>query len=139
MAPMLQSPPLLMSAVDRRRIQSFALDALLGEPRLAGPLLREADRASVIPDRFLPPTVAGLGSWVRYRDVGTGETRQVRLVAKRPAETEPGELSLLDPVGAALVGLSVGQSILWEDGVGWPRLVEVLSVTRADEEAAPAD
>lgn len=132
---LLQRPPLLLSRGDRRRIQGFALNALLGEPRLAGPLLREADRASVVADALMPATVAGVGSWVRYRDVGPGVTRRAQLVAKPPTETRPDELSLLDPVGAALVGLGVGQSILWQDDLAGPRLIEVLSVTRDDQPA----
>ena len=42
---MLHRPPLLLSTGDRRRIEAFAVNALAGQPRLAGPLLLVLVRA----------------------------------------------------------------------------------------------
>lgn len=75
-------------------------------------LADELDRAVVV-ERPLPGVVS-MGSRVRYRDEANGVDRTVTLVWPREADAGAGRVSVLAPIGAALLGLSVG------DGIDWP-------------------
>ena len=55
--------------------------------------------------------VVRMGSQVRYCDDKTGEVRDVVLVYPHEADITLKRVSVLTPVGAALIGLSVGQAI----------------------------
>ncbi|WP_233610489.1 GreA/GreB family elongation factor, partial [Corallococcus sp. AB049A] len=50
---------------------------------------------------------------VLFEDEQTGEQRQVTLVYPRDAKSDEGRISVLPPLGSALIGLSVAQSIAW--------------------------
>lgn len=82
-------------------------------PTVADVLLAELDRAKVVPDEKLRDDVVRMGSTLRYT-TETGEARTVTLVYPAQADIEAGKISILTPIGAALIGLSAGQSIEWE-------------------------
>ena len=128
----LRLPPLLLGSADLGRLLDLAFAALLTEPRAAAPLLKELDRATVVPDHALPPHVVRLGSWVEYSDGLAGRTEHARLVGAR-RDGDPCAVSVLNPTGSALIGLSAGQSILWKDHLGFERLVTVRRVGSADD------
>lgn len=123
----LRRPPILLSVEDHERLKSLAFDALLAHPRAAAPLLREVERAAVVPDHAVPPDVVRLGSWVGYSEAFAGLSGRGRLVCPRQAG-KPGALSVLSSIGSAVVGLAVGQSILWQDHTGLEQLVTVTEV-----------
>lgn len=86
----------------------------------------ELDRARVVADETLPFDVVRVGSTVTYRS--EGEVRTVELVYPGTG-VAPGKISVLAPIGAALVGLRPGQSIT---RMGWDgdfRQFTVLAVT----------
>jgi len=69
-----------------------------------------------------------MGSVVEYRDDVTDRVRTVTLVYPDQADMAEGKVSVLSPVGAALVGLSVNQSIEFQTPAdGW-RSLTVLRV-----------
>lgn len=74
----------------------------------------EIERAEVVANDEIQGDVVTLNSAVRFEDRSTGRERDVTLVL--PAEAAPleGRISVLAPVGAALLGLRVGQSIQWD-------------------------
>lgn len=126
--PSLRHPPIVLCESDRSRLERAALSAMLQAPRLAGALLDEVDRATVTPDATLAPDRVRLGSMVVYRDEASAEQFRARLVE----DVRPGasaEVSVLSPEGAALVGLRVGQSILWPDRCGAVRLLTIVSTS----------
>ena len=61
----------------------------------------------------IPPAVVTMYSLVRYRDEHTGVAREVQIVYPEEADFARGKISVLAPVGAALLGLAAGQSIDW--------------------------
>jgi regulator of nucleoside diphosphate kinase len=69
---------------------------------------------------------------VKFRDDLTGKSRLVTLVYPDEASVGDGKLSVLTPIGAALVGLSRNQSIDWETSGGELRSLTVLDVEGAD-------
>jgi regulator of nucleoside diphosphate kinase len=74
-------------------------------------LAREVDRAKIVPVHQALPGLVRLGSLVKYRNNTTGEVREVSLVRPRDADGELSRVSVLTLLGAALIGLSVGQTI----------------------------
>lgn len=125
----LRRPRIVLSAADRERLQAIALNALLANPRVAGPLLEEIDRAEHQSDDIRSPERVRLGSWVKYRDAARLETRMVRIVETARPESD-FELNVLSPLGVALIGMAAGQSILASDHRGSEWLLQVLAVTR---------
>ncbi len=87
--------------------------AILGMLKLNEPLQRELERAIVVSSEAMPPDVATMNSLVRYTDVTVGVTMTVALVYPSAARIGQGMVSVLSPVGSALLGLCVGQTIEW--------------------------
>lgn len=121
-------PPITLSAVDFERLDRLAVAAAEKFPRTADFLAREVARADVVDSAHILPGLVGMGSTVDYRDETTGQTRTVTLVYPDEADLTAGKISVLSPVGAALIGLSVGQSIEWQTPVGGKRSLTVLRV-----------
>lgn len=119
-------PPILVSSEDRARLLELVSHA---EGPVAEQLEHELDRAEVLPLQDVPSDVIVMDSEVEYEELGTGRRRQLRLVFPRDADGAAGRVSILAPLGCALLGLRVGQEIDWRMPGGLRRL-RVLSVTR---------
>lgn len=89
----------------------------------------ELDRARIVPAAKLPHDVVRMGSSVTYRP-DTGAERTVTLVYPAHADISSGRVSILTPVGTALIGLRAGQSITWMSRDGHMRMLTVLSVSQ---------
>lgn len=88
-------------------------------------LAAEIERAVVVPSDRIPENVVTIGSRVIFVDEGTGKKRFVRIVDPANADLARLEISVLEPVGAALLGLPVGGSIDWEFPDGKTRRLRV--------------
>jgi len=95
-------------------------------------LSAELDRAVVI--EAVPPGVVAPGSRVRFEDERTGAVREAVLVYPSDADASAGRISVLAPIGAALLGLGVGDSIVWPLPDGREARLRILAV----EPHAPA-
>jgi regulator of nucleoside diphosphate kinase len=87
------------------------------------------ERASIAPDDADLRDVVQMGSEVGYRDDSTGEAREVVLVYPHEADISRKRISVLTPVGAALIGLSVGQTIEFQTPDRRTRALTVLRVS----------
>jgi regulator of nucleoside diphosphate kinase len=130
-------PPILLARSDRAVLERAAVEALLEAPRIAGALLDELDRAQVLPDSEVGPEVERLGSVVTFREAADGAVRTIRLIGPEPS-LDRGEVSVLTSTGAALLGLRVGQSILWADRVGSERTLTILATYAGAEKEDPS-
>ena len=74
----------------------------------------ELVRAKVVPRERIPEDVVTMNSRVIFENETTGERREVTLVYPGSADIDAGKISILVPIGTALLGLRVGQSIDWE-------------------------
>jgi regulator of nucleoside diphosphate kinase len=99
-----------------------ALLTLLG-PHAA--LQRELERAIVVSSSALPPDVVTMNSRVVYSDQTAGVQRVVSIVYPREADPSKGKVSVLSPIGTALLGLSIGQAITWDFPDGSRRRLRV--------------
>lgn len=124
-----------ISTRDMDRIQSLLDTTVSGRNREALENLEaELDAAIIVKPEEIPSTVVTMGSKVRFRDEETGQTREVTLVYPRDADPQSNKVSILAPIGAALIGLSVGERIDWPMPNGRRRrlvLEEVVSQPQA--------
>jgi regulator of nucleoside diphosphate kinase len=111
---------LIITDVDLARLRRLPLDE---------GLQRELERAIVVSSEAVPRDVVTMNSRVLYVDETTGERRWVTIVYPETADAGDGRVSVLAPVGAALLGLSVGQAIEWEFPDGGTRRLRVEDVT----------
>lgn len=88
----------------------------------AGRLLQELDRCILVAAHELPPGTVRLGSTVTIEDVESGETDVYTLSMPDQANPEQGRLSVLAPVGTAILGYAEGDEITWETPGGMRRL-----------------
>ena len=107
--------------------------AILGMIKLNEPLRRELARAVIVASEAVPPEVATMNSKVRYLDEAQGVTRVVALVYPPAARGGQAMVSVLSPVGSALLGLSAGQSIEWDFPDGTRRRLKLDAVLHQPE------
>lgn len=124
-------PPIAIDASHFARL--FALSSLTSGPmvEVCDYLRAELDRAQVLPAEQLRSDVVTLGSQVEFRDEQSGQIREIVLVYPLDADIARGRVSVLTPVGAALLGLSVGQTISFHTRTGERRELTVLKVSSA--------
>jgi regulator of nucleoside diphosphate kinase len=128
-------PGIIVSEMDQRRLTDLAAAASEIAPAVARELIAEMERARVVPTRSVPPNTVQMGSTVRFRSDDAQE-RTVTLVFPGLADIAEGRISILTPIGAALIGLSEGQTISWVTRDGRERRLTVLEVKTARAEAA---
>jgi regulator of nucleoside diphosphate kinase len=121
-------PPIAMTRGDMEKLIRIA-DAAAGPFAQTGDFLaREIDRAQVIEEFESRPSLVRMGSRITFRDDVTDQIRVVTLVYPDEADVSQGKISVLTPIGAALIGLSVSQSIEWQTTDGGWRSLTVIGV-----------
>jgi len=129
---------IVLSAEDHERLSKLARVAMNSVPERAEDLAAELERAQVLASGRLGEVVR-MGSHVVFRDDTTGRVRQVTLVYPEQADISKGRVSVLTPVGTALVGLRTGLSIGWQTRSGENRRLTVLEILQpGDAEAGLA-
>jgi regulator of nucleoside diphosphate kinase len=131
-------PAIAISTHDIDRLRHLAEAAMEKYPRTAEFLAREIDRAEIISaDRSAIDDISGLKrkvnlvtmqSEVTFLDDISGQKRKVILVYPEEADVDAGKISILTPIGAALIGLSAGQSIEFQTPSGGWRSLTVMAV-----------
>lgn len=122
-----RKPKIVVSDVDLMRLTSLA-DAISDHsPDLADQLIGELERAKVVKAEAIPDNVVRMGSTVTYR-ADDGDERSVTLVFPADADISEGRISILTPIGTALLGLSPNQSIEWIARDGRRHALTVLAV-----------
>ena len=102
-----------------------------------GALAGELRRARVVPGAQLPPDVVTMNSTVRLRDLETGEEETYTLVYPADADIAENKLSVLAPVGTALLGYRAGDVVEWPVPAGVSRF-RIEEVHQPARRLAPA-
>jgi len=123
-----RKPRITLSAKDYERLSFLALAAKRKMPDLAAGLADEIDRAEVVRELERPDQLVSMGCGVVFRDDSTGKSQRVTLVYPEEADISRHKVSVLTPIGTALIGLGVGHSIDWETRSGEIRRLTVLEV-----------
>jgi regulator of nucleoside diphosphate kinase len=130
----LAKPTLIIDAGHYERLIALAMRWMKQAPELARQLLDEVERARILPSEDMPADVVTIGSQVTFRDEGTGAVETVWVVLPHDASIDERRVSVLAPIGAALIGLSVGQRIDWQIVDGRVRRLSVLEVSQAPKD-----
>ncbi|MGE0259560.1 MAG: nucleoside diphosphate kinase regulator [Alphaproteobacteria bacterium] len=133
-----KKPNITLLAAEHDRLSALADAAAQSDPEAADMLAEELERARVVNRLHAPKNIVRMGSDVLFRDDTTKEIRRVSLVFPNEADISRNKVSVLTPIGAALIGLRAGQSIAWRTRNGETRRLTVLKVTNDDEPIAAA-
>ena len=118
---------IILTSLDFDRLEalldSMPANAFAGRAELQA----ELERAEIVAPDQVPPDVVTMNSTVRFTIAETGETFRLTLVYPKDVGGDAGRISVLAPVGSALLGLSVG------DEMQWPRPGGGVSTVRVDE------
>ena len=123
-------PCIVMTKMDREILSRLLGDAPAGNAETACILREEIDRADTIPDSAALNSVVRLGCDVKFVEHSSPHIRHAHLVLPEEARTSRC-ISVLSPIGAALIGLGPGQSIRWMER-GRERSLAVLEVRAPD-------
>ena len=124
-------PSLILDSAQLASLNGALRLAAQQAPEIAELLVEEMDRAEVRPTEQVPDTVVTLGTWVTYQDVDNGSIRTLQLVLPGDANPSQQKFSILSPIGAALIGLSVGQVMPWAVRDGERRRLTVLRTSKS--------
>jgi regulator of nucleoside diphosphate kinase len=94
----------------------------------------ELERAKIVPAEQVPPDVVTMNSTVRFTIAQSGEEFELMLVYPKDAG-QPDRISVLAPVGSALLGLAVGTELDWPTPGGGVSTVRVTGVVYQPERA----
>ena len=123
-------PPVFLADSEADILADLALAVRERSPLAADFLLREIDRASTTSPAELPRDVVTMMSCVDFVDEGSGELHSVQLVYPRDADTDLHCISVLTPIGAALIGMRRGEAIDWADLRGARRRLRIVGVAQ---------
>ncbi|WP_072375939.1 nucleoside diphosphate kinase regulator [Hyphomicrobium sp. NDB2Meth4] len=139
-------PRITLGVSEERRLSALATAAALAgrAESVARILLAEIERADIVRDDDLPSDVVRMHSWVEF-EIDERNRRCVQLVYPGEANIEQNRVSILTPIGAALIGLSTGQTIPLLGHDDRPHRLTPLKVMRhppnvaSDERSADAE
>lgn len=128
-----RAPKIVVSADDLAHIEALAEGAMQRNPALADRLLDEIGRARIVAPARMPANVVSIGSTVTYRDESSGLEKTVTLVFPEKADITRQRVSVMTPIGVALLGLAEGAEFYWDTRDNQRRM---LSVTKVEQAAA---
>ncbi|WP_313110203.1 nucleoside diphosphate kinase regulator [Atlantibacter sp.] len=128
-------PAIIINELDAERIDRLLEQPAFASLPVADALNEELDRAQMCSAEEMPADVVTMNSKVRFRDLATGEDYTRTLVYPSQMRDSAEELSVMAPVGAALLGLRVGNTIHWTLPNGNETHLEVLELLYQPEAA----
>ena len=123
-----RSTTLIVSDAEYERLTDLANASMERLPAVAQELLDELERAQIVADKDVPKDVVRMGSTVTFKS-DDGNTRTLKLVYPADESLDDHRISIMTPVGAALIGLGTGQSISWTARDGKHHRLTVTKVT----------
>jgi len=132
--------PIIINAADHEEL-SCAVATLrrLSERGYAevSSLREELARAEIVAPNDTPTEVITMNSRAEVLDLDSGERMKLAVVFPRDANIEQGKISILAPLGTALIGQRVGDEIEWPVPYGRRRL-KILAIVFQPEAALRA-
>lgn len=134
----IRKPKIVVCAADHERLTALAVAMQDRMPEVSDELQAEMERAKIVAASSVPADVVRMGSFVTFES-DAAAARRVQLVFPGDADIAAGRVSVLTPIGTALIGLAAGQSIAWTARDGRRHVLTVLSVEQPTDEAAQSD
>ncbi len=116
---------IVITELDRKRLVDLILDAQSGEYRgsvYLDKLRGELHRAQIVTPQDIPADTITMNSKVALLDLDTREEEIYTLVYPENADSAEGKISILAPVGTAMLGYRVGDVFEWDVPAGKRRL-----------------
>lgn len=127
--------PIYLSHEDYTKLRLLLATALHSQASAALRQLREElDRAAIIDPATFPADVVTMDSTVEFEDLGTSEIEEYTITFPDGADIERKRISILAPIGIALIGCRVGDIVRWATPGGFRQL----KVRRVTASSAPA-
>ena len=128
-------PEIIISSLDADRLyalmESLPANSFAGEKELEA----ELGRANIVEPHEVPATVVTMNSTVNFVVESTGEEFTLTLVYPKNIDSSGDKISILAPIGSALLGLSQGDQIEWPKPGGGLVTVTIKEVTYQPERA----
>ena len=131
-------PPITVSSRDLARLEQLLDSPGLRHVPAAIALGRELERATVLPPERMPADVVTMNSQVRIEDMDTGEQNIYTLVFPSDARIAERKVSILAPIGTAMLGYRVGDTVDWPVPAG-TRKVRIKEIPYQPEAAGHYD
>lgn len=106
-------PEIVVTDHDFERLTKLVVEVPPRQREAAALLDQELDRAAIVPSAMVGPDVVTMHTQFVYEDASRPGRREITLAYPDEVHDKPGNVSVLAPLGAALLGLRVGQSIAW--------------------------
>ena len=116
---------IIITESDRRNLEtllSSEFAKVVGPSPRFDELKAELQRAQIVSPDEVADDVVTMNSKVVLRDLETGERETYTLVFPHEADIAEGRLSVLAPIGTAILGEHVGDDVHWRVPDGWRRL-----------------
>lgn len=131
---MSKAPHIVVTERDAQRLESLLEklppDAFPGKAALE----TELERAEIVDPEKVPPNVVTMNSRIRFRVISSDDEFTLTLVYPKDVD-ETGTISVLAPVGSALLGLSQGDQIEWPKPGGGTLKVQLVEILYQPERA----
>lgn len=126
--PTKRNPRVVINADDLAHLEGLADGMMKRQPALANRLYDEIARARIAKASKMPKNVVSMGSTVTYRDETTGQEKSVTLVYPEEADITQLRVSVMTPIGVALLGLAEGASFYWDTRENQRRMLTIIKV-----------
>lgn len=132
---MSQTPHIIVSLRDAERLEALLERLPAGSFPGKDALEAELERAELVEPEAIPPDVVTMNSTIRFRVASTDEEFTLRLVYPKDVDESGGTISVLAPVGSALLGLKQGDEIEWPKPGGGKLKVQLVEIVFQPERA----
>lgn len=130
-----KKPELIISSLDADRLYDLMESLPAGSFADQKELEAELGRATIVEPKDMPSTVVTMNSTVNFIVESTQEEFTKTLVYPKNADASGDKISILAPVGSALLGLSQGDDIEWPKPSGGLIKVKIKAITYQPERA----
>lgn len=128
-------PEITITSLDADRlynlIESLPKNSFAGQTELEA----ELERANVVAPDEVPPTIVTMNSTVKFVIESTNDEFELTLVYPKDVDADGQKISILAPIGSALLGLSIGDEIEWPKPGGGDLKVKLTEVLYQPERA----
>ncbi|SET04104.1 nucleoside diphosphate kinase regulator [Thorsellia anophelis] len=128
-------PTIIINELDAERLDALLSSAEFVNSPIANALNAELDRADIVSPIDVPANVVSMNSQIEFLDMNSGETFIRTLVYPASVKDRAEHISVMAPIGAALLGLAVGDEMTWTLPNGTASKIKVVSILYQPEAA----
>ena len=129
-----RKPKIVLNSTRLAELEALSEGMMRRNPELAEQLVEELGRARIVTPQRLRADVVDLGREVTYHDAATDKDHTVTLVLPQDADISNGLVSIMTPIGIALIGLAEDAVFHWETRDGQRRELKILKVAPLEQE-----